>query len=147
MNTRDEAAYRLELAEGYLHEADDAYLGERWHACLAGAQESVENSVKAMVACLAPVVKTHDPAKQLAGLLGNQAIPSDLRDAVQARLVDFYGLGREAHIRATYGDERTHTPPWRLIPQSEAEDALKKARAALALARRFHAYYFPSETS
>ena len=58
-------------------------------------------------------------------------------------LPDFDSMGKATHARATYGDEATFTPPWKLIQRPEAEDGLNKARAAVDLVRKFHTHYFP----
>ena len=81
MNTRDDARYRLDLAEGYLTEAEEDFAADKWSGCLAAAQESVENAGKAIIACLAPVVKTHEPSRQLAALLDDPRLPAHLRIA------------------------------------------------------------------
>ena len=49
-------------------------------------------------------------------------------------LDDFRNMGLKTHVRATYGDESTRTPPWELIQEREAREGLTKARRATALA-------------
>jgi len=141
VNSHDELTYRLELAEGYLQQAEADYVSSKWHGCMANAQESVENAGKAIVSCFAPVARSHHVVGQLAEVLQTAQLPADLRQALVTMLPDFGKMGLAAHVRVTYGDERTFTPPWKLIQQPEAEAGLRRARDAVALGRRFLAYF------
>jgi len=62
-----------------------------------------------------------------------------VRQKLNEALDDFRGMGLETHIRATYGDESTRTPPWVLVQESEARIGLEKGRRAVALAETIHA--------
>lgn len=136
MNSVDDARYRLTLAQGQLADAEQDLEQSRWHTCVADAQMAVENAGKAIVACFAPVEKTHEPAEQIKALLEEELVPNSVRDVIVNALPALTALGWEVHIRATYGDETTFTPPWELYDQTEAEGALDAARQAIAVAHQ-----------
>ena len=134
MNSRDDATYRLVLAKGYLAKAESNATDERWDDCLANAQEAVENAGKAILSHFRPVPKRHDVLEPLRDLLGQKEVPPTAQKNIKDVLDAFEGMGLDAHIRATYGDEVTNTPPWDLIDKPEAMAGLAKARQAVALA-------------
>jgi HEPN domain-containing protein len=134
MNPRDEARYRLTLAEGYLDKANRFYGDGSWHDCVRDAQAAVENAGKAIVACFTPVEKTHEPAEQVRVLLDEGVIPDLVHQVVVEALPALEALGWKEHIQATYGDEATFTPPWELFNEAQAEAALTAARRAVVAA-------------
>lgn len=135
MNGRDDALYRLQLAEHYLEDAEQEFDKSRFSDCVGSAQEAVENSAKAIVACFWPVEKSHEPDRQLRQLLQKANLPKFITAQIEAAWDTFTEMGTATHIRATYGDEENRIPPWVLVSQNESESALRKARAAVALAR------------
>ncbi|MFQ5611254.1 MAG: HEPN domain-containing protein [Anaerolineae bacterium] len=147
MNTIDEARYRLMLAEGYLDKAEGFFRQDAWHDCVRDAQGSIENAGKSIIACFTPIEKTHDPVKQIEALLKKGGIPSTIRESIEAALPALSALGREDHIRATYGDETTFTPPWDLFDEAKAEAALRAARQATTTARRVFQDLFEGDTA
>ena len=144
MNTIDDARYRLTLAEGYLDKAERFFRQEAWHDCLRDAQNSVENAGKSIVACFAPVEKTHEPVRQIRAMLQAGTIPMAVQKQIEEALLALSALGWENHIQVTYGDEETHTPPWELFDQAQAEAALDAARQAVTTARRVYQFMFES---
>lgn len=134
MNSLDDPAYRLRLARGYLKKAENNARQQQWDDCLADAQQVVENAGKAILSYFRPIPKTHDVLGHLRNLLGQTTVPETIRGKVDASLDAFQDMGIETHIRASYGDETTHTPPWEFISESEASAGLEKARRAIALA-------------
>ena len=139
MRSRDDAAYRLELAKGYLARAESDAVDGQWDGCLANAQEAVENAGKSVLAHFRPVPHTHDLIELLQQLLKLDAIPTAIRQRIEGALEAFRGMGFDTHVRAAYGDEETHTPPWELIDEAEAHAGLEKARRAVTLAEAVHA--------
>jgi HEPN domain-containing protein len=134
VNSRDDAAYRLELARGYLAKAEQAARDHHWDDCLANAQDAVENAGKAIVGHFRPIPKTHDMLEPLHELSEQSGVPVTVREAIASALDAFLDMGLETHIRAAYGDEATRTPPWELIQETDARLGLDKARRAVALA-------------
>ena len=142
MNSIDDARYRLTLAEGQLTDAEQDLEQSRWHTCVADAQMAVENAGKAIIACFVPVEKTHEPAKQIRTLLKEALVPNSVRGVIVNILPALTALGWEVHIRVTYGDEETFTPPWELYNRTEAEAALDAARQAIAAAQHVYEAMF-----
>jgi len=134
VNSRDDAAYRLELAKGYLARAESDAVDEQWDGCLANAQEAVENAGKSVLAHFRPIPLTHDLVDPMERLLKLDAVPEAVRRRVEGALDTFKGMGFDTHVRAAYGDEKSRTPPWELIDEAEARTGLEKARRAVALA-------------
>ena len=139
MKSRDDAAYRLELAKGYLARAESDAVDGQWDSCLANAQEAVENAGKSILAHFRPVPHTHDLIEPLEQLLKPDAVPAAIRQRIEGALDAFRGMGFDTHVRAAYGDEETRTPPWELIEEAEARTGLEKARRAVALAETVYA--------
>lgn len=128
MNTSKEVAYRQALAVGFLREAEQDYLLERWRSCVDNAQLTVENVGKTTLALFGIVPKTHDPARQIAVILQEQKLPKTISTLLHDMLPDLLVLGSEAHFLTDYGDESSYTLPWDLFTKQSAESALKAAR-------------------
>ncbi len=139
MNSREDAAYRLTLARGYLARAESAAVDRQWDGCLANAQEAVENAGKSILAHFRPIPMAHDMIEPLNQLLKQRNVSAAIKQRIAAALEAFEDMGFDTHIRATYGDEESHTPPWDLIPEFEAQAGLEKARRAVALAEAVYA--------
>ena len=139
MNSRDDAAYRLELAKGYLARAESDAVDGQWDGCLANAQEAVENAGKSILGHFRPTPRSHDIIEPLEQLLKLEAVPEAVKQKLLAALDAFHDMGLETHVRAAYGDEATRTPPWELIQEPEATAGLEKARRAVALAEAVYA--------
>jgi HEPN domain-containing protein len=135
MNASREVEYRLAPAEGFLKEAEQDFTLKRWRSCVDNAQLSVENAGKAALALFGIIPKTHDPARQIATILREQALPANIGDLLRAMLPDLLVLGTEAHFLTDYGDEANYTLPWDLFTQDTAEDALESARRLVQTAR------------
>ena len=134
MNSLDDAVFRLELAQGYLSKAERDARDQRWDDCLANAQNAVENAGKSVLSHFRPVPKTHDVVNPLRSLLEQPGVAPSVQAGIREALGAFDDMGLETHVRAAYGDEATHTPPWELIEEPEARAGLDKARRAIALA-------------
>ena len=68
---------------------------ERWRSCVDNAQLTVENAGKAALALFGIVPKTHDPARQIASILREQALPAEVSELLRAMLPDLLILGTE----------------------------------------------------
>jgi HEPN domain-containing protein len=111
MDSKEEARYRLRLAEGYLQEAEQLLGVSQWRACVSSAQLAVENSPKAVLALVGPLPKSHDLSAMLLDAagdlgLGEESLPVLQRLAECARL-----LGCREHIMTDYGDELAYRSP------------------------------------
>ena len=128
MNSSADVTYRLNLAKGFLQEAEEDFQLKRWRSCVDNAQLSVENSGKAILMLFGVSPKTHEPAKHLAQLTKNEEIPDFIREQMKDFLPDFLTLGVEEHFMTDYGDETSYKLPWELFDQESAATALESAR-------------------
>lgn len=135
MSASRDVTYRIALAAGFLAEAEQDFTLGRWRSCVDNAQLAVENAGKAALALFGISPKTHDPARQIAGVLREQELPADVSELLHAMLPDLLVLGTETHFLTDYGDEATYTLPWDLFTRQTAEDALQSALRSVQKAR------------
>lgn len=131
---REQAAYRLELARGFLEEArQDAEL-ERWRSAVDGAQLAVENAGKVALAMAGQVGRTHNPATQIRRLIGEERFDATRREKLErlAELAEL--LGPDIHVQTDYGDEVEGRTPWELFDEDDARQALTIAEEAVVIA-------------
>ena len=134
MESRADAEYRLEVAHGFLREAEQDLDLRRWRSAVDNAQLAVENAAKAVLSRNRPTPKTHDVAQELHSLLAESRDTPKMATLL-AELVECAAmLGRDVHIRTDYGDELRRITPWALFSQEDAEQALAHARRAVSLA-------------
>lgn len=143
MNSHEEARFRLELAEGYLREAEKEFRTSHWWTTVSNAQIAIENAAKATVALFEPVEKVRDPSKQLAEILARKPMPQSIAKKVAVLIGFFPQHGRAEHIKATYGEDKTHTPPWKLFIKRDARTALTDARKSIQNAQAIFKHHFP----
>ena len=129
MNSREDVDYRLNLAKGFLKEAQEDFQLKRWRSCVANAQLSVENSGKAMLMVFGVSPKTHEPAKHLSKLIQKGKIPEEISARIKEILPEFLILGVEEHFMTDYGDESSYKLPWDIFDEKSAKLALKAAQA------------------
>ena len=135
MNALDLVSYRTRLAEGFIKEAEQDFVLERWRSCVDNAQLATENAGKTLLALFGIVPKTHDPAQQIAQILRTRDLPSDLRSALERLLPDLLALGSAEHFLTDYGDEVRYKLPWEIFDKGAAADALDAARRSIGSAR------------
>lgn len=142
MKSKAESRYRLELAEGFLAEAEQDFELSRWRSCVDNSQLAVENSGKTIVACFRPVEKSHNPARQVADLLEKEEISPELISDIKILIPLLEKLGFEEHLKTDYGDEDTYKTPWNLFNKDDASEALEIARKCVRIAKRVYRFYF-----
>ena len=128
MNTIDDVNYRLNLARGFLKEAEEDFGLKRWRSCVDNSQISVENFGKAVLMLFGLSPKTHDPARHLALLLQDDKLPKLIKDRFKDLLPNVIMLGVEEHFMTDYGDESSYRLPWEIFDEESAASALKTAR-------------------
>lgn len=135
MDSERDVDFRLRLADGFLGEARDDVARARWRSCVDNAQLAVENAVKAVIARVAPVPRTHDLVTPLEELLAAERFTADERDALIELRQCAEELGHEQHVRSDYGEEAVFKTPWELFDAEDARHALAVAERAVTLAR------------
>lgn len=129
--------YRLNLARGFLQEAEQDLTLHRWRSAVSNAQLVVENGLKAVIALFLPVAKTHDPARVLMELIARQQIPAQWCTAVQQLAQMGQPLGPQLHIQTDYGDENGGRLPWELFNAQDAHEMFYIAQAILVQVEKF----------
>ncbi len=133
---REQAAYRLELARGFLEEARQDIDLERWRSAVDGAQLAVENAGKTTLALAGGIGRTHNPATQIRRLIEEGRF-DDAHSEKLERLAELAELlGPDIHVQTDYGDEVEGRTPWELFDEADAGQALAVAEEAVSLAGR-----------
>jgi HEPN domain-containing protein len=136
VNSNKDVEYRLNLAKGFLGEAEQDFELQRWRSCVDNAQLAVENAGKAILMLFGVSPKTHEPGKQLSDLIHHGDIPVSVRDEIKDVLPDFLTLGLEEHFMTDYGDEASYMLPWDMFTEESAKSALKAARLCTSKSKR-----------
>ena len=142
MNCKEEAHYRLRLAEGFLIEAKQDLSLSRWRSCVDNSQLSVENSGKAIIVIFEPVEKSRNLSIQLKRLVKNKIVNKALIEDIDRALSLFEEIGSDKHFLTDYGDETTYRDPWQLFGEKDAQESLAIAEKCFSLARRVFDFYF-----
>lgn len=129
-----EAAYRIRLADGFLHEARQDLVLERWRSCVDNRQLATENAAKAVLALLGPLGRTHSPAPMPRAALDASAFEPFERADVASLTECAEMLGPDIHSRSDYGDEVGGLTPWELFQDDDAAEAMTWAERAVSLA-------------
>lgn len=111
MHYKDEALFRLKLAEGFLKEAEQDFSISRWRSCVDNAQLCSENAGKTIIAIFKPIEKTHDPSAQLRKIIDDAIIDKSLITDLEKMIPLYAQLGPEEHFLTDYGDEETLSTP------------------------------------
>lgn len=139
MQISEEVTYRLRLAEGFLAEARQDVSLSRWRSCIDNSQLSVENAAKAVLAMLAPVGRTHNPAVLLRKALAEGRFLEAVRGKVEQVAECSELLGQDIHMETDYGSEAEWRTPWELFDESDGREALDTAERACSLVRQIAA--------
>ncbi|PMP82327.1 MAG: hypothetical protein C0183_10515, partial [Roseiflexus castenholzii] len=114
----------LNLARGFLAESRQDVQIQRWRSAVDNAQLAVENAAKAVLALLAPLGRTHNPAPLLREALAAGHFSHEHAARFQRLAECAEELGFDVHVQTDYGDETSG-----LIPMT-CEHAAWSPRAA-----------------
>ena len=135
MQAREDADYRIQVAERMVVSCGHDIASAMWPECVDHGQQAVENAAKAVLAMLGPVPATHGLSVSLRRALARGDFPAQAAAAVErlAQLSDAYGP--DTHMQARYGNERDRVPPWEIFGEPAARKALDAAEEAVRLAK------------
>ena len=133
--TTVEVVYRLRIAQGFLEESRQDLGLSRWRSAVDNAQLAVENAAKAVLALIAPVGRTHNPAPLLRQALDEGRFDSAHQAALRRLAECAELLGFDIHVQTDYGDEFQGLTPWELFDAQEAGEAVDIAEEAVGLAQ------------
>lgn len=127
MASAEDARYRLQLAEGFLNEAQEDIRLTGWRSCVDNSQLAAENSAKAVLTLIGPVGRTHVAADLLRKAFQSGKFPSRVSSDV-SRLIQLTDqLGWDVHMDSDYEDEVERRTPWELFDETSAQQALSTA--------------------
>ncbi|MBI4788204.1 MAG: HEPN domain-containing protein [Chloroflexi bacterium] len=129
---------------GYLREAEEEFSEKHWWTTVANAQLAIENAAKAVIALFEPVEKVHDPSRQLQRILDRNPVPESITKRMVVVIGFFPQHGHAEHIKATYGEDKTHTAPWELFVKKDARIALTDSRKSVRNAQAVFKYFSAS---
>jgi HEPN domain-containing protein len=132
--TSADVEYRLRIAQGFLDESRQDVALNRWRSAVDNAQLAVENAAKAVLALIAPIGRTHNPAPLLRQALDEGRFDVAQQSAVRRLAECAELLGFDIHVQTDYGDEFQGLTPWELFNDHEAGEALAIAEEAVNLA-------------
>jgi HEPN domain-containing protein len=133
--TTADVEYRLRIAEGFLEESRQDLALSRWRSAVDNAQLAVANAAKAVLALIAPVGRTHNPAPLLRQALDGGRFDSAHQAALRRLAECAELLGFDIHVQTDYGDEFQDLTPWELFDAQEAGEAVDIAEEAVGLAQ------------
>lgn len=125
--------YRFRIAQGFLEESRQDVALTRWRSAVDNAQLATENAAKAVLALVAPVGRTHQPALLLRQAL--QIFSPSHQQYVERLSEQAEMLGFDVHVQTDYGDEMEGVTPWELFNEDDARSALAIAEEAVRLAQ------------
>lgn len=140
VNSREEATYRLQLASGYVKEAEQLFGAKLWRACAGSCQLAVENGCKAVVALFRPMVRTHEISEHLLNIAEEEKLTEEEVQKIEKLANYARVLGLKEHILVDYGDELTFKVPWEIYKEEHAKRAMEIASAAVGITEEFIKY-------
>ena len=140
MNSLEDMDYRLELAEGFLKEAEEDYKSGRYRSCVDNSQISIENSAKAILAYFGPLAKTHNPSEDLTRLISEGQIAEPLKEKIKKLSLLAGQYGMKEHFLTDYGDEIKRISPWKLFSKADAKKANATALSSLEIAKEIRKF-------
>ncbi|MEI6638290.1 MAG: hypothetical protein FDX02_01820 [Chlorobium sp.] len=131
MELQKDVDYRLELAQGYLKEAEQDYALERWRACVSGSILVVEHTGLAVLMLFGVSSLTHKPGRHLSQLISEGTVTNDAAALIEQLLPELETYDSQEKMLVKYGDESTYRLPWELFGAEEGRLAIEAARKCM----------------
>ncbi len=135
MELQRDVEYRLELAQGFLHEAEHDYALERWRACVSSSILVVENSGLAVLMLFGVSPFTHKPGRHLSQLISEGTVANDAAALIEQLLPELETYDSHEKMLVKYGDESTFRLPWELFGAEEGGLAIEAARKCMRVSQ------------
>jgi len=123
--------YRLELARGFLNEAEQDYSLKRWRSCVSGSILVLENTGIAALMLFGVSPLTHKPARHLSQLISEGTVAQDVAVLIEQLLPELEKYDSYEKMLAKYGDEASYRLPWDLFGEAQGELAIEAARRCM----------------
>lgn len=131
MGLHKDIDYRLELARGFLQEAEQDYALGRWRACVSGSILVLENTGLAVLMLFGVSPLTHKPGKHLSQLIMEGTVTKEVAALIEQILPDFEKYDSHEKMLARYGNESSYQLPWALFHEEEGITAIEAARKSM----------------
>lgn len=136
VTAEEESRFRLRMARQFRAKAREAAERSDWREAALFARGAIEAAAKAVIACVASVPRSHEPAQILRAALSSPAFPPTLQPEAKALMPRWSRYGMQEHVLLSYGDEQSHQDPWSLVTEERARRTLEAAEEALEFAQR-----------
>ena len=133
MGLHKDVDYRLELARGFLNEAEQDCSLKRWRACVSGSILVLENSGLAVLMLFGVSPLTHKPARHLSQLMTEGTVTKEVAALIEEILPELEKYDSHENMLAKYGNESSYQLPWELFNEEEGLTALEAARKSMRL--------------
>ncbi|NTW82471.1 MAG: HEPN domain-containing protein [Chlorobiaceae bacterium] len=133
MGSQKDIAYRLQLARGFLDEAEQEFELKQWRACVSASILVVENTGLAVLMLFGVSSLTHKPGKHLKQLVSEGTVSEEVAALVKELLPELEKHDSHEKMLAKYGDESDYRLPWDLFSENEALIAVEAARKCMRI--------------
>ena len=133
MGLHKDVDYRLELARGFLNEAEQDCSLKRWRACVSGSILVLENSGLAVLMLFGVSPLTHKPARHLSQLMTEGTVTKEVAALIEEILPELEKYDSHEKMLAKYGNESSYQLPWELFNEEEGLTALEAARKSMRI--------------
>jgi len=131
MDSNRDVDYRLELARGFLNEAEQDCSLKRWRSCVSGSILVLENSGLAVLMLFGVSALTHKPARHLSQLMAEGTVTKEVAALIEEILPELETYDSHEKMLVKYGNESSYQLPWELFNETEALAALEAARKSM----------------
>jgi HEPN domain-containing protein len=131
MGSRKDVDYRLELARGFLNEAEQDYSLKRWRACVSSSILVLENTGLAVLMLFGVSPLTHKPGRHLSQLITEGTVSKEVAALINQLLPKLDKYDSHEKMLAKYGNESSYQLPWELFSEEEGLTAIEAARKSV----------------
>jgi HEPN domain-containing protein len=131
MERQRDVEYRLELAKGFLKEAEEDLALKRWRSCLSSSILVVENTGIAVLMLFGVSPLTHKPGLHLSQLISEGTVADEVAALIEQILPELEKYDSHERMLAKYGDETSYRLPWELFHEEEGSTAIEAARKCM----------------
>jgi HEPN domain-containing protein len=131
MGIEKDVAYRLELARGFLNEAEQNLTLRHWRSCVSASILVVENTGLAVLMLFGVSPLTHKPGKHLTQLITEGTVSEEVALLVRELLPELEKHDSHEKMLAKYGDEAEYRLPWDIFGEEEALAGIGAARKCM----------------
>ncbi|TCD47585.1 HEPN domain-containing protein [Chlorobium sp. N1] len=134
MDVGKDVRYRLDLAKGFMQEAEQDFGLGRWRSCTYGSDLAVENAGIAVLMLFGVSPSTHKPAMHLSHLLSEGTLEAAAAELIEELLPMCERHESHEKMLAKYGDEAGYRLPWELFEEKDGSAALEDAQKTVRIA-------------